>query len=115
MLNPMRTIYARAWPQPTMRCLLVFASLAMLMGACIVTPRPSLAGDSLTSSSLGVSAVNCSPAPVPATRQCHPDLNDRMKMDIGTWGSNIVHPHGPNYFCVQRHKQREEERNRACR
>jgi hypothetical protein len=93
----------------------VLASLAMLTGAGIVTPYPCFAGDDLTSASLRASVVKCAPAAVPSTRQCHLDLNDRMKMGAGTWGSNIVHPHGPNYFCVERHIQLEEERNRGCR
>jgi hypothetical protein len=87
-------------PQPAMRRPFVLTSLAMLTGACILMPYPSFAGD------------NCSQALV-TSRQCHLDLNDRMKMDMGTWGIG-VHPHGPNYFCVQRHKQLEEERKRAC-
>src|ERR1700682_4463225 len=97
------------------RCPLVLASLTILTAACIVTPQPSLAGDDLTGSLLRASAVNCSPAPVPSTRQCHLDLNDRMKMDMGTWGGNIVHPHGPNYFCVEHQKQLRQERNLGCR
>src|ERR1700704_5099298 len=111
MLNPVRVTCAKTSPQPTTRCPLVFASLAILTAACIMTPHPSLAGDDLT---LRASAVSCSPAPVTSSSQCHLDLNDRMKMDLGTWGSNSVHPRGPNYFCVQRHKQLEE-RKPACR
>jgi hypothetical protein len=93
----------------------VFASLVMLTGAGILMPRPSLAGDDPTSALWRASVVKCAPAAVPSPRQCHLDLNDRMKMGAGTWGSNIVHPHGPNYFCVERHRRLEEERNAACR
>jgi hypothetical protein len=93
----------------------VFASLALLAGAGIVAPHPCRAGDAPASALLRAAVVNCAPAATPSTRQCHLDLNDRMKMDLGTWGSNVVHPHGPNYFCVERRKQLEEERNRACR
>jgi hypothetical protein len=93
----------------------VFASIAMLTGAGIVMPHPALAGDDLKGASLLASVVNCAPAATRSTPYCHLDLNDRMKMGAGTWGSNIVHPHGPNYFCVERHIQLEEERNRGCR
>src|SRR6267154_837223 len=110
MLNPRRTTCTATRPQTAMRYRFLFASLATITGACIVTPHPYLAGDDLTSSSsLRASAVNCSPAPVTSTKKCHLDLNDRMKMDMGTWGSSIVHPHGPNYFCVQRHKELEAQ------
>jgi hypothetical protein len=115
MLNPMRTTCAKTRPQPAKHSALLFASLAILTGACIVTPHPSLAGDNLADSSLSVSAVKCSPAPDTSSKQCHLDLNDRMKMDLGTWASNIVHPHGQNYFCVERHKQLEQQRSRGCR
>jgi hypothetical protein len=108
----MRTTCAKTRPPPAKNSALLFASLAILTGACIVTPHPSLAGDNPADSSLSVSAVKCSPAPDTSSKQCHLDLNDRMKMGLGTWGSNIVHPHGPNYFCVERHK---EQRNRDCR
>jgi hypothetical protein len=94
---------------------LLFTSIALLTGAGIVMPHPALAGDDLMSASLRASLVKCAPAATPSTRQCHLDLNDRMKMGAGTWGSNIVHPHGPNYFCVERRMQLEEERNRGCR
>jgi hypothetical protein len=93
----------------------VSVSLALLAIAYMLTPHPSLASADLTASSPGAWAVNCSSAPAKSARQCHLDLNDRMKMDLGTWGSNIVHPHGPNYFCVEHRKQLEEDRNRACR
>jgi hypothetical protein len=89
----------------------MLASLAILTGACIVTPQASLAGDNPTSASLLVSATDWPPASVSSTRRCHLDLNDRMKRAMGTWGSNIVHPHGPNYFCAERHKQTEDQRN----
>jgi hypothetical protein len=46
---------------------------------------------------------------------CHLDLNDRMKVDLGNRGSTIVHPHGPNYFCLEHRKQLEEGRNRGGR
>jgi hypothetical protein len=93
----------------------LLAGLAILTGAFILTPRPSRAGDNVTESWLSFSAIKSSPSPATAADPCHLDLNDRMKMDIGTWGSNIVHPHGPNYFCAERYKQREEQRRRDWR
>jgi hypothetical protein len=81
---------------------LIFASFAILASACILTPNPSFAGDDLMGP--GAFSSRWSPEAVPSTRRCHLDLNDRMKMDLGTWGSNIVHPHGPNYFCAERNK-----------
>jgi hypothetical protein len=90
------------------------ASWALLAIIYVLTPHPSLASVAPTVTSPSASAVNCSPAPVTSTRQCHLDLNDRMKMDLGTWG-NGVHPRGPNYFCVEHHKQLEEAQNRRCR
>jgi hypothetical protein len=89
-------------------------SLALLTVAHMPTPYPSVAGAERTVSSSGALAVNCSSAPVASSRECHLDLNDRMKTELGTWG-NGVHPNGPNYFCVEHQKQVEEERKRDCR
>jgi len=93
---------------------LLSMSPALLAIAYMLTPHPSRASANLTVSSLGAFAVKCSSVPVPSSRQCHLDLNDRMKMELGTWG-NGVHPKGPNYFCVEHQKQLEENRNRGCR
>jgi hypothetical protein len=93
---------------------LLSMSLALLAVGYMLTPHPSLASTNLTGSSPGAFAVNCSSAPVASSRQCHLDLNDKMKMELGTWG-NGVHPRGPNYFCVEHRKQLAEERNRGCR
>jgi hypothetical protein len=111
MLNP---LHATTRPQPAMRRFFVLTSIAMLT-CCILTPHPSFAGDNPTGSSSQASSVNWSLAPVTSTRQCHLDLNDRMKMDLGTWGTNSVHPHGPNYFCAEHQKQLQEERKRGYR
>jgi hypothetical protein len=111
-LNPLDTTCAATRPQPATRRFFVLTSIAMLTGS-ILMPQPSFAGDDPTSSSPRASLVNCSRTPVTSTRQCHLDLNDRMKMDLGTWGTNSVHPHGPNYFCVEH--QKREERQRSCR
>src|ERR1700692_2383637 len=81
----------------------VFMRLAVPAIAYMLTPYPSVASAERTVSSSGALAVNCSSAPVASTRQCHLDLNDRMKMELGSWG-NGVHPSGPNYFCVERQK-----------
>jgi hypothetical protein len=89
-------------------------SLALPAIAHMLTPYPSLAGADLTVSSSGALAVKCRSAPVASTKQCHLDLNDRMKMELGTWG-NGVHPSGPNYFCVEHQKELEEVRKRDCR
>src|ERR1700684_751292 len=80
--------------------LAVSVSLALLTVAYMLTPYPSVAGTERTVSSSAALEVNCSSAPVASTRQCHLDLNDRMKMELGNWG-NGVHPSGPNYFCVE--------------
>src|SRR5260370_31431596 len=101
MLNPLHATTRR---QPAMRRFFVLTSIAMLTCG-ILMPHPSFAGDNPTSSSSQASSVNWSWAPVTSTRQCHLDLNDRMKMDLGTWGTNSVHPHGPNYFCAEHQKQ----------
>jgi hypothetical protein len=93
---------------------LVFTSPALLAIAYMLTPHPSRASANPTLSSPSAIEVNCSSAPVTSSKQCHLDLNDRMKMDLGTWGFG-VHPHGPNYFCVERHKEPENNRNRGCR
>jgi hypothetical protein len=53
----------------------VFASLAMLTGAGMVTPHPCFAGDDLTSASLRTPVVNCAPATAPSRRECHLDVN----------------------------------------
>jgi hypothetical protein len=87
---------------------------ALLAIAYILTPHPSHASANSTVSSPDALAVSCSSAPVTSTNQCHLDLNDRMKMDLGTWGFG-VHPHGPNYFCVERRKELAKDRNRGCR
>jgi hypothetical protein len=113
MLNLLRATCAAKRPQPAMRHPFVLAGIAMLTGH-ILMPHPSFAGVNLTNSSPQASLVNCSRAPVTSTRQCHLDLNDRMKMDLGTWGTNSVHPHGPNYFCVEHQRQLEEARKRGC-
>jgi hypothetical protein len=115
MINPLRTAHTKARPRPAMYSRSLFAGLAILAGAFILTPRPSLAGDNVTDSRLSFSAIKGSSARATAVDPCHLDLNDRMKMDVGTWGSNIVHPHGPNYFCVERHKQLEQQRHRDWR
>jgi hypothetical protein len=88
-------------------------STAWLAIAYLLTPHPSVAGANAMESSPDVLAVKCSSAPVTAPEQCHLDLNDRMKIDLGTWGAG-VHPRGPNYFCVERQKL-ETSRNRGCR
>jgi hypothetical protein len=113
MLNPLHTSCAATPPQPAMRRFFALTGIAMLTGF-ILMPHPSFAEDNLTSSSSRASLVSCSRAPVTSsTRQCHLDMNDRMKMDLGTWGTNSVHPHGPNYFCVE-HQKQVEERKRGC-
>jgi hypothetical protein len=87
---------------------------AFLAIAYILTPHPSHADANPTVPSPDAIAVSCSSAPVTSTKQCHLDMNDRMKIDLGTWGSG-VHPSGPNYFCVERQKLLEKDRNRGCR
>jgi hypothetical protein len=112
-------LFNRRAPQPPARSqlhrsrLLVSMGLAVVAVAGMLTPYPSVAGPERTVSSSGALAANCSPAPVALREQCHLDLNDRMKMDLGTWG-NGVHPNGPNYFCVKHRKQLEEERKPTC-
>jgi hypothetical protein len=93
---------------------LVSMSLVLLAIAYMPTPDPSLASINPTASSPSAFAVNCPSAPVTSSRQCHLDLNDRMKMVPGTWG-NGVHPSGPNYFCVEHQKQLEDARRPGCR
>jgi hypothetical protein len=77
-----------------------------------LTPRPSRASVNPLVFFPSASAINFSSIPVTPTT--HLDLNDRMKVDLGNWG-NIVHPHGPNYFCLEHRKQLEEGRNRSGR
>jgi len=105
---------AQAGSHPHRNRFLVSERLAFLAIAYVLTPHPSLASANLTISSPGAFAVNCSSAPLTSTRQCHLDLNDKMKMELGTWG-NGVHPRGPNYFCAEHLKQFEDARNRSCR
>jgi hypothetical protein len=109
-----RVPHLRARARPRRGRFPALMSLALLAVAHMLTPCPSLASAERTVSSSGALAVNCSSAPVASTRQCHLDLNDRMKMELGNWG-NGVHPSGPNYFCVEHQKQLEEERKRDCR
>jgi hypothetical protein len=92
----------------------VSESLAVLVIAYILAPHPTLASVNLLASSPTALAVSCSSAPVTSTEQCHLDLNDRMKMLLGTWG-NGVHPSGPNYFCFERQKQSAQARRPGCR
>jgi hypothetical protein len=89
-------------------------SSALLAIAYVLTPHPSLASANPTDSPPDVLAVKCSSVPATAPEQCHLDLNDRMKIDLGTWGSG-VHPRGPNYFCVERQKLLERAPSRGCR
>jgi hypothetical protein len=113
MLNLLRATLAAARRQRSSMLRAIFPTLLVLITVGIATPGYSLGADGLASSSSESFAVKCSFAPVTPPEQCHLDLNDRMKMDLGTWG-NGVHPRGPNFFCVQRHKQFEAQ-NRACR
>ena len=83
---------------------LLFSTLVALIGGGIVMPDYSLAAHKLS---------KCSSVPAIAAEQCHLDLNDRMKMDLGNWG-NGVHPNGPNFFCVE-HQRQLEAQNRGCR
>jgi hypothetical protein len=91
----------------------VSENLAVLAIAYVLVPNPSLASSNFMATS-PLALANCSAAPVTSTEQCHLDLNDRMKMQLGTWG-NGVHPSGPNYFCFERQKQRAEARRPGCR
>jgi hypothetical protein len=88
-------------------------SLAVLAIVCVLAPRPSLASADLRAFS-PLALASCSSAPVTSTEQCHLDLNDRMKMLLGTWG-NGVHPSGPNYFCFEHQKRPAEARRPGCR
>jgi|SRR5580704_6477004 hypothetical protein len=91
----------------------VAESLAVLAIAWVLAPHAALASADLLASPSAL-AASCSPAPVTSTEQCHLDLNDRMKMLLGTWG-NGVHPSGPNYFCFERQKQPAATRRLGCR
>jgi hypothetical protein len=82
----------------------VFVAIVALMGACVVMPDHSFGAGGL---------AICSSPPVASAKRCHLDLNDRMKMGLGTWG-NGVHPNGPNYFCMEHQRQREAQA-RVCR
>jgi hypothetical protein len=74
----------------------VLATFGALIGACAVMPGHSFGARG--------PAIGSSP-PVTSAKRCHLDLNDRMKMELGTWG-NGVHPSGPNYFCIEHQRQR---------
>jgi hypothetical protein len=89
-------------------------SSTLLAIVYVLTPLPWLANANPTNPQPDALAVKCSSTPVTAAEQCHLDLNDRMKIDLGTWGSG-VHPRGPNYFCVQRQKLLQRAPSRGCR
>jgi hypothetical protein len=91
----------------------VSESLVVLAVVYVLVPHPSLASAELPASS-PLALASCSSALATSTEQCHLDLNDRMKMLMGTWG-NGVHPSGPNYFCFERQKRPVEARRPGCR
>jgi hypothetical protein len=89
--------------------------LVLLAIAFALTSPSSIASANLAASASDALAVNCSSPPVTSTNQCHLDFNDKMRMDLGTWESYVGHPRGPHYFCSERLKQLEKDRNRGCR
>jgi hypothetical protein len=104
MLNTLHTTSASTKHRHSSVRRSLFGTLVVLVGGGLVTPGYSLAAHRLP---------KCASVPVAPAEQCHLDLNDRMKMDLGSWG-NGVHPRGPNYFCVQ-HQRQLEAQARACR
>jgi len=109
-----RVSYSQARPCLHRKRFRLSESFAVLAIAYVLAPHPSFASVNHLAISPSALAVKCSSAPVTSTEQCHLDLNDRMKMLLGTWGKG-VHPAGPNYFCFERQKQLEQARRPGCR
>jgi hypothetical protein len=71
----------------------------LLAIAHLLTPHPSLASANPLALSPSASAMCFGNKFLVDSgdtyHACHLDLNDRTKVDLGDWGSTIVHPHGP--------------------
>ena len=76
-------------------------------------PYSSLAGENPTSTPERALALNCRPAPRTPTSQ-YLSLDERMQIEMGIWGRNVVHPRSPNFFRFERDKQLEEKSSSGC-
>jgi hypothetical protein len=104
MLNSKRAVSTATKQRHSSMHRSLLATVVAVIGAAIVMPSYSMGAPRRS---------YCSSAPVTTVERCHFDLNDRMKMALGSWG-NGVHPSGPNFLCAE-HQRQLEAQNRACR